>query len=184
MDRVALSPMPSGSSPGCGSQDVAALPRERSDAGGHGGRSPALDNRKSKPFRNRIILSSGTGARKAERPAKNCGAGHDGECCWSKSGQIVFRICWLRGSPESALGPYREARSTHSAGCTSIQCPSSHGADFMVLPSDDCAYGCGAGSKLSTSRDRSKPGSSPVRCPQCAHDRIEGIVHFGLLEAV
>ena len=129
-----------GSSPGCGSQDVAALPRERSDAGGHGGRGPALNNRKSKPFRSRIILSSGTGARKAECPAKNCGAGHDGECCWSKSGQMVFRISWLGCSPESALGPYREARCTHSAGCTSVQCPSSHGADFVVLPSEDGAH--------------------------------------------
>src|SRR5271157_3036212 len=62
-----------GSSPGCGSQDVAALPRERSDASGHGGRGPALNNRESKPFRSRIILSSDTGARKAECPAKNCG---------------------------------------------------------------------------------------------------------------
>ena len=157
---------------------------ERSDAGGHSGRGPTLNNRESKPFRSRIILSSGTGARKAECPAKNCGAGHDGECCWSKSGQMAFRISWLRCSPESALGPYREARCTHGAGCTSIQCPSSHGADFVVLPSDDGAYRFGAGSKLSTSRGCGKPGSSPVRCPQCAHDRIEGIVHIGLLEAV
>jgi hypothetical protein len=97
---------------------------------------------------------------------------------------MAFRISWLRCSPESALGPYREARCTHGAGCTSIQCPSSHGADLVVLPSDDGAYRCGAGSKLSTSRSRGKPGRSPVRCPQCAHDRIEGIVHIGLLEAV
>ena len=78
----------------------------------------------------------------------------------------------------------REARGAHGAGCTSVQCPSSHGADFVVLPSDDGAHRCGAGSKLSTSRGRGKPGRSPVRCSQCAHDRIEGIVHFGLLEAV
>jgi hypothetical protein len=97
---------------------------------------------------------------------------------------MVFRISWLGCSPESALGPYREARCTHSAGCTSIQCPSSHGSAFVILPSEDSTHSDATGSKLGASRGRGKSGSSPVRCHQCAHDRIEGVVQFGLLEAV
>jgi hypothetical protein len=54
----------------------------------------------------------------------------------------------------------------------------------VILPSEDSTHSDTTGSKLSAARGRGKSGSSPVRRPQCADDRVEGIVHFGLLEAV
>ena len=95
-----------------------------------------------------------------------------------------FRICWLGCSSESTLSPYRETCGAGRAGSASIQCPSSHGSAFVILPSEDSTHSDATGSKLSASRGRGKSGSSPVRRPQCADDRIEGIVQFGLLEAV
>jgi hypothetical protein len=97
---------------------------------------------------------------------------------------MTFRICWLGSSPESTLSPYRETCGAYSAGSASMQFPSSHGSASVILPSEDSTHGYTAGSKLSASRGCGKSSGSPVRCPQYAHDRIEGIVHFGLLEAV
>ena len=64
---------------------------------------------------------------------------------------MTFRICWLGCNPENTLSPYRETCGTGRAGRASVQCPSSHGAAFVILPSEDSTHSYSAGSKLSAS---------------------------------